>query len=272
MLLSVEGLSVGFRTAAGFRTVVQDVGFGVARGRTVCIVGESGSGKSVTCQAILGLVQRNGRQTAGRILFEGRDLGTMPQAELGSLRGRRIGMVFQDPLGSLNPVLTIGRQLDETLRRHTALDAGARHARALELLALVNIPDAGQRLKAYAHQLSGGMAQRVMIAIALACSPDLLIADEPTTALDVTIQAQILDLLERLKAELGMAILFVTHDLGVVAEIADEVVVMRHGRVVEQGQADAVLTRPTAAYTRELLAAMPSLAGSTPLFEAAAVP
>lgn len=265
-LLSVEDLTVGFRTASGYADILHAVSFRVRRGGTTCIVGESGSGKSVSCQAVLGLLPGNGRRTAGRILFEGRDLATLSEAELTRVRGRGIGMVFQDPLGSLNPVHTVGGQLRETLRLHTSLSAAGRDERALELLRMVGIPEPRQRLDSYVHQFSGGMAQRVMIAMALACEPRLLIADEPTTALDVTIQAQVLDLITRLKDELGMAVLFVTHDLGVVAEMADDVVVMRHGRVVETGPADRVLSSPQAAYTRELLAAMPRLDAPAPIY------
>jgi ABC-type dipeptide/oligopeptide/nickel transport system ATPase component len=265
-LLSVEGLTVGFRTAKGYADILHAVSFTVRPGTTTCIVGESGSGKSVSCQAVLGLLPTNGRRTAGRILFEGRDLAAASEAELETIRGRGIGMVFQDPLGSLNPLHTVGTQLRETLRLHTALSEPQRQARALELLRLVGIPEPEQRLASYVHQFSGGMAQRVMIAMALACEPRLLIADEPTTALDVTIQAQILDLLNRLKAELGMAILFVTHDLGVVAEMADDVVVMQHGRVVEAGPAERLLSAPQAPYTRELLAAMPRLDVAAPIY------
>ncbi|MGO4676320.1 ATP-binding cassette domain-containing protein [Bosea sp. 2YAB26] len=265
-LLSVEDLTVGFRTAAGYADILHSVSFSVRRGATTCVVGESGSGKSVSCQAVLGLLPRNGRRVGGRILFEGRDLALASESELETIRGRGIGMVFQDPLGSLNPLHTVGTQLRETLRLHSSLSEPQRQARELELLRMVGIPEPAQRLASYVHQFSGGMAQRVMIAMALACEPRLLIADEPTTALDVTIQAQILDLLNRLKAELGMAILFVTHDLGVVAEMADDVVVMRHGRVVEAGPAERILQAPEAQYTRELLAAMPRLDVSAPVY------
>jgi len=265
-ILSVEGLSIGFRTDAGFEEMVHDVSFSVERRKTLCIVGESGSGKSVTCQAILGLLARNGRRTGGRILFESQDLCAMSERELERVRGRGIGMVFQDPLGSLNPVHTVGRQLREALKLHTDLDEAGRHSRAVELLRIVGIPEPEHRLASYVHQFSGGMAQRVMIAMALACSPRLLIADEPTTALDVTIQAQILDLLNRLKTELGMGVLFVTHDLGVVAEMADDVIVMRHGRVVESGSVSVIFERPQGAYTRELLAAMPHLNRKAPIY------
>jgi ABC-type dipeptide/oligopeptide/nickel transport system ATPase component len=258
-LLDVDGLTVGFRTSTGYADVLHGVSFSARKGATTCIVGESGSGKSVTSQAVMGLLPPNGRRTAGRILFEGRDLAAAGESELESLRGRGIAMVFQDPLGSLNPVHTVGGQLREALRLHSKLSRAERQARAVELLRITGIPEPEQRLSAYAHQLSGGMAQRVMIAMALAGAPRLLIADEPTTALDVTIQAQILDLLNRLKHELGMTMLFITHDFGVVAEMADEIVVMRHGRVVETGPAARVLTAPEAPYTRELLAAMPRL-------------
>ena len=265
-ILKVEGLEIGFRTDAGFASVVKGVSFAVPAAKTLCIVGESGSGKSVTCDAILGLIARNGRQTGGRILFEGRDLSGLPEAQLQRVRGSGIGMVFQDPLGSLNPVHTVGSQIRETLALHTDLGSAQRQARAVELMRMVGIPEPEQRLRSYAHQFSGGMAQRVMIAMALACRPRLLIADEPTTALDVTIQAQILDLLRDIQAELGMAILFITHDLGVVAEIADEVVVMRHGEVVETGTANRIFDAPRADYTRKLLSAMVRLDQPAPIY------
>jgi ABC-type dipeptide/oligopeptide/nickel transport system ATPase component len=266
-ILSVQGLRVGFRTAAGFADVVHRVSFTVDPGRTLCIVGESGSGKSITCQAILGLLARNGRQTGGSILFQGRDLGALSEREFQRVRGGSIGMVFQDPLGSLNPVHTVGSLLGETLALHTRLSAPQRVARALELLEMVGIPEPRQRLASYVHQFSGGMAQRVMIAMALACGPKLLIADEPTTALDVTIQAQVLELLNRLKAELGMAMLFITHDLGVVGEMADDVVVMRHGRIVEAAPVMQLFDEPKEAYTRELLASMPRLDTRAPVYQ-----
>ncbi|MCB8820575.1 ATP-binding cassette domain-containing protein [Microvirga rosea] len=265
-ILSVEGLSVGFLTDLGFRETVHEVSFSVERGKTLCIVGESGSGKSVVCQAILGILARNGRRTGGRVLFEGRDLCTFSEREMETIRGKGIGMVFQDPLGSLNPIHTVGRQLRETLILHTDLDERGRQRRAVELLRMVGIPEPERRLASYAHQFSGGMAQRVLIAMALACNPKLLIADEPTTALDVTIQAQILDLLNRLKTEIGMGILFITHDLGVVAEMADDVVVMRHGRQVEVGSIQDIFVRPQMAYTQELLASMPHLNRKAPIY------
>ena len=269
-VLRVRDLAVGFATSQGFAEVVHGVGFDLERERTLCLVGESGSGKSVTCHAILGLLARNGRRTRGEILFEGQDLAGLPPAALDRIRGGRIGMVFQDPLGSLNPVRTVGAQIGETLRLHTGLSGPARRARAIELMRLVGIPEPEGRLAAYPHQLSGGMAQRVMIALALACEPALLIADEPTTALDVTIQAQVLDLLRRLQREMAMTILFVTHDLGVVAEMADEVVVMRHGSIVERGSVEAIFDRPAEAYTRELIGAIPRLDEPSPVYRGGA--
>ena len=265
-ILDVQHLSVGFRTSAGFGPVVDDVSFSVGRQRTLCMVGESGSGKSVTCYSALGLLARNGRRTGGRILFEGRDLAQLDERSFNAIRGREIGMVFQDSLGSLNPVHTVGVQMNETLAIHTAMTERERRARMLELLNLVGIAEPERRLHAYPHQLSGGMAQRVMIGMALACSPKLLIADEPTTALDVTIQKQILDLLNRLKSTLGMAILFVTHDLGVVAEIADDVIVMRRGKVVESGPVEAIFGNPQVEYTRELLGSMVRSDVSAPIY------
>ena len=266
MLLEVDNLTVSFRTDAGVVEAVAGVGFAIERGRTLCIVGESGSGKSVSCQALLGLTPANGRVTAGRALFGGLDLLAQPEAALEAIRGRDIAMIFQDPVASLNPVHRIGTQLCETLMLHQHLARGAALERAAELLGLVGISEPAQRLRAYPHQLSGGMNQRVMIAMALACRPALLIADEPTTALDVTIQAQILDLMRRLQREFGMSILFITHDLGVVAEMADDVVVMRHGRVVERGSRDDIFLAPRHPYTRELLSLVPRLDTPAPVY------
>ena len=265
-VLEVRDLAVGFNTAQGFVEAVHGISFDIEREKTLCLVGESGSGKSVTCHAILGLLPKNGRRTRGEILFEGRDLAHLPPGELNRIRGERIGMVFQDPQGSLNPVRTVGAHVNETLRLHTSLTSRQRRARALELMKLVGIPEPESRLTAYPHQLSGGMAQRVMIALALACEPALLIADEPTTALDVTIQAQVLDLLRRLKREMAMTILFITHDLGVVAEMADDVLVMRHGAMVEKGDVQTIFDRPVQPYTRELIGAIPSLAEPAPVY------
>jgi ABC-type dipeptide/oligopeptide/nickel transport system ATPase component len=267
-VLEVRDLTVGFTTSHGFSEVVHGVGFDLEREKTLCIVGESGSGKSVTCHAILGLLPPNGHRVRGEIRFEGRDLARLGPGELNQIRGGRIGMVFQDPLGSLNPVRTVGAHLHETLYLHTGLDGAARRRRAVELMRLVGIPEPEGRLAAYPHQLSGGMAQRVMIALALACDPVLLIADEPTTALDVTIQAQVLDLLRRLRRELAMSILFITHDLGVVAEMADEILVMQGGKMVEKGDTETIFTRPSQDYTRSLIAAIPQLTAPAPVYGA----
>ena len=272
VLLEVENLTVCFRTDDGVFEAVAGLDFAVGRGRTLCIVGESGSGKSVSCHALLGLTPPNGRVVAGRALFDGVDLLALDEKRLEAIRGRDISMIFQDPVASLNPVHRIGTQVRESLMLHQGLDRGGADARAAELLRLVGIPEPEQRLRAYPHQLSGGMNQRVMIAMALACRPALLIADEPTTALDVTIQAQILDLMRQLQRELGMSILFITHDLGVVAEMADDVVVMRHGRVVERGSRDDIFLRPQHAYTRELLELVPRLDAPAPVYAGEALP
>lgn len=271
IILDVKDLAVGFSTSQGFVQAVHDVSFELKREKTLCLVGESGSGKSVTCHAILGLLPGNGKRTKGKILFEGQDLATLSPPQLNRIRGKRVGMVFQDPLGCLNPVRNVGAHLNETLRLHTAMTSTQRKSRAVDLMKLVGIPEPGERLAAYPHQLSGGMAQRVMIALALACEPVLLIADEPSTALDVTIQAQVLDLLRRLKSEMSMTMLFITHDLGVVAEVADEVLVMRHGHVVEKGEARTIFTAPREPYTRELIGAIPSLTDPAPVYREADV-
>jgi ABC-type dipeptide/oligopeptide/nickel transport system ATPase component len=272
MLLEVDDLTVSFRTDQGVVEAVKGVSFALERGRTLCIVGESGSGKSVSCHALLGLTPDNGRVTAGRARFQGADLLTRSEVELEALRGREISMIFQDPIASLNPVHRIGTQICEPLMLHQGLDRKTATARAIELLKLVGIPEPAQRLRSYPHQLSGGMNQRIMIATALACRPALLIADEPTTALDVTIQAQILDLMRRLQRELGMSILFITHDLGVVAEMADSVVVMRHGEVVESGTRDDIFLAPRHPYTRELLELVPSLDTPAPIYSGQGTP
>ena len=265
-ILSVEGLSVGFMTDAGFGETVHDVSFSVERGKTLCIVGESGSGRASPARPFW--ASWPGMAAAQPAVSCSKAATSAPcsEREMETIRGKGIGMVFQDPLGSLNPVHTVGRQLRETLMLHTDLDEAGRQRRAVELLRMVGIPEPERRLASYAHQFSGGMAQRVMIAMAIACSPQLLIADEPTTALDVTIQAQILDLLNRLKTEIGMGILFITHDLGVVAEMADDVVVMRHGRQVEIGPIRDVFAHPRMAYTQELLSSMPHLDRKAPVY------
>ncbi len=256
-LLVVDGLRVTFRTPFGPVTAVENVSLTVERGRTLALVGESGSGKSVTCLAVLGLLAANGSVSAGTALFEDEDLVTASPSRLNDLRGRDITMVFQDPAASLNPVHTIGRQIIEAIQLHEGGSTAAASQRAEELLRHVGMPDPKARLRYYPHQLSGGMAQRAMIAMALACRPRLLIADEPTTALDVTIQAQILDLLRRVRDELQMGLLLITHDLGVVAEMADDVGVMYAGRVVEVGPVRDIFANPRHPYTRGLIASTP---------------
>jgi peptide/nickel transport system ATP-binding protein len=258
-LLSVRDLTIGFpdRDTA----TVADVAFEVPTGRVTALVGESGSGKSLTASALLGLLPGGARSLSGTMTFDGRDFDLGDPRGLRSLRGREIGMVFQEPMTALNPVLTVGEQIAEGLVRHRGLGWRAARVEAIGLLDRVGIPEPRRRSEQYLHQLSGGMRQRVMIATAIACRPKLLIADEATTALDVTIQAQILDLIADLQAEDGLGVLFITHDLGVVAEIADEVVVMQNGRIVEHGTTAAVIGRPTAAYTRSLLDALPGGSG-----------
>ncbi len=259
-LLSVENLTVQFRGDAGWTTVVDDVSFAVAPQECLGIVGESGSGKSVSALSILRLHARTGaRIPHGVISYGGDDLLRLPERRLRRIRGGEIAMIFQDPMSSLNPVLTIADQIAETVRLHQGLSAADARRRAIELLGLVRIPDAARRVDEYPHRLSGGMRQRVMIAIAIACRPKLLIADEPTTALDVTIQAQILDLLRELQRELGMAVILITHDLGVIAEFAQRVVVMYAGRVVESAPVASAFTAPRHPYTDGLIAAIPKL-------------
>ena len=259
-LLAVDGLTVAFATGRGLVNAVEQVSMTIAAGEVLGIVGESGSGKSVTALAIMGLLPRPpARVTAGRITFEGTELLGLSERGLRRIRGPGIGMVFQEPMSSLNPVFTIGDQIGETLRAHERLGPAARRVRTVALLDRVGIPSAARRLDDYPHQMSGGQRQRVMIAIALACNPRLLIADEPTTALDVTIQAQILDLLLELRAERGMAVMLITHNMGVVAETADRVLVMYSGRIVEQSPAAALFDRPAHPYTSGLLACVPSL-------------
>lgn len=264
-LLSVQELCVAFDTEAGRVKAVDGVSLDVREGETLALVGESGSGKSVTSLAVMGLLPRPiARITAGRVLFRGRDgrehdLLCLSAAALRRLRGDDIAMIFQDPMNSLNPAYTVGDQIAETLMLHRG-ESRRQALRAAEaLLAQLGIADPGARLAAYPHQISGGMAQRVMIAMALACRPRLLIADEPTTALDVTIQAQVLELIARLKREIGMAVLFITHHLGVVAEIADRVAVMYAGRIVECGPTDAIFDAPRMPYTAGLLRSVPML-------------
>jgi oligopeptide/dipeptide ABC transporter ATP-binding protein len=258
-LLEVNNLTVQFRGEGGWFTAVDDVSLDLAQGETLGIVGESGSGKSVTALSILGLHAASTTRATGRIRYSSKDMLTMKPRELRAIRGREIAMIFQDPMSSLNPVLTIADQIGETLRIHQQLDATASRRRAIELLELVRIPDAKRRIDEYPHRLSGGMRQRVMIAIAIACRPRLLIADEPTTALDVTIQAQILDLLRDLQSSLGMSVVLISHDMGVIAEFARRVVVMYAGRVVETSGVSDLFRKPIHPYTEGLLAAIPKL-------------
>ena len=260
-LLRVERLRVVFRMRGGDVTVLDDLDLEVRAGETLCLVGESGSGKTMTALALLGLVPPpNGAVAGGSIRFMGEEMVGASEARLRELRGKEIAMIFQEPMTALNPVFTVGDQIAETLRFHEGLGRRAALARAGEMLRAVGIPSPERRLRDYPHQLSGGMRQRAMIAMALACRPKLLIADEPTTALDVTVQAQILDLLRDLQRDLGTAILLITHDMGVVAEMADRVAVLYAGRKVEQGRADAVLSRPAHPYTQALIACLPALA------------
>ena len=272
-LLEVEGLKTWFYTRDGVVRAVDGVSFDVHPGETVAMVGESGCGKSVTSLSILRLIASPpGRTIAGRITFEGRDLLALPEEEMRKVRGNEISMIFQEPMTSLNPVLTIGRQIAETLTVHRGLSRGEAMARTVEMLRLVNIPEPETRTDQYPHQLSGGMRQRVMIAMALACNPKLLIADEPTTALDVTIQAQILDLMRALKARTGAAILLITHDLGVVAEMAQRVFVMYAGRKVEEAPVADLFARPRHPYTRGLLASIPRLGAAVARKRLAEIP
>ena len=258
-VLTVDRLKTVFRTRQGPAEAVSDVSFDIRRGETVAIVGESGSGKSVTALSVMRLLESTGRVAAGSIVFNGTDLASLTEDDMRKTRGREIAMVFQDPITCLDPVYQIGHQIREALNIHEDLSHAEAHARAVELLKMVGIPDPEQRLRNYPHQMSGGQRQRVMIAIALACRPKLLIADEPTTALDVTVQAQILELMSDLQKETGASMLLVTHDLGVVAEMADRVVVMYAGKVVEQGPVDDVLQNPQHPYTEALLKSNPGL-------------
>jgi len=259
-LLDVRDLRTEFRTGAGVVPAVDGISYTVERGETVAIVGESGSGKTAGALSILRLIPNPpGRITKGEILFAGRDLMRLSGEEIRQVRGSDIGMIFQEPMTSLNPVLTIGRQITETLEQHRGADRAAAHKRAVELLGLVGIADAGRRLKQYPHQLSGGMRQRIMIAIALACDPKLIIADEPTTALDVTIQAQILELMKELTRRLDVALIIITHNLGVVARYANRVNVMYAGRIVESGRAADIYHYPKHPYTMALLHSVPRL-------------
>ncbi len=262
MVLQVEELRTVFESEDGVVSAVDGVSFGLERGRTLGLVGESGSGKSVTNLSILRLVPHPpGRIVAGRILFGGQDLLRLGERDLRRIRGKRISMIFQDPMTALNPYLRVGLQLTEVLEQHEGASRRAARARAVDMLERVGIPEAARRFDGYPHEMSGGMRQRVMIAMALLCRPEVLIADEPTTALDVTVQAQILDLVRDLRREYGTAVILVTHDLGVVAGVADEVAVMYAGRIVEQAPTAELFARPRHPYTLALLASLPRLQG-----------
>jgi oligopeptide/dipeptide ABC transporter ATP-binding protein len=262
-VLSIEGLTVAFARRGGTISVVRDVDVSVARGQSLGLVGESGSGKSMMALAVMRLLPRGARILAGRVLLEGQNLVGFSEAEMASVRGRIVSMISQEPLTSLNPAFTIGRQLTDAIRAHRPVGRRASVERAAELLALVGIPSARSRLSAYPHEFSGGMRQRVAIAIAVACEPKLLIADEPTTALDVTIQAQVVALIARLRREMNLSVLFISHNLDLVAEICDRVAVMYAGSVVEADLAEAIFRAPRHPYTRELLRCIPRLAGGS---------
>ncbi|MBA2381627.1 MAG: ABC transporter ATP-binding protein, partial [Chloroflexi bacterium] len=256
-LLEVRSLRTSFRTRDGLVRAVDGIDFQVDRGEIMGLVGESGCGKSVTSLSIMGLVAKPGAVEGGEVVFDGRDLLKLKPDDMRKLRGDRVSMIFQQPQSSLNPVRDVGRQIAEVLELHRGMKRGPARARALELLRMVGVPDPERRLKSYPHEMSGGMAQRVMIAMALACEPELLIADEPTTALDVTIQAQILDLMRNLREQTGTAIILITHDLGVVAEMCDRVAVMYAGEIVEQADVKTLFRNPLHPYTRGLIESIP---------------
>ena len=259
-VLAVDALSVSVNTEAGLRPLISDLSFTLGRGETLAIAGESGSGKSITALAIMGLLPPPAvRVTGGAIRLGTTDLTALPEVQMRAIRGDRIAMIFQEPMTSLNPVLTIGLQLTEAIRAHTGLSRNEAHMQATQALRAVRLSEADRRMTQYPHELSGGMRQRVMIAMALALKPDVLIADEPTTALDVTVQREVLDLLRDLQRDLGTAIILITHDMGVVAETADRVIIMRDGRAVEQGEVRQIFAAPQAGYTRDLLAAVPRM-------------
>ena len=259
VILEMKDLSISFFNKSGEIQAVRGINYTLHKGEVLGIVGESGSGKSVSSHGILRLTPDTGKVKTGEILFHGKDILKMNKKELQELRGNKIAMIFQDPMTSLDPLFTVEYQLNESLKKHTNLDAVARKARMIELLTLVGINQPERRIKQYPYEFSGGMRQRVMIAMALVCKPEILIADEPTTALDVTIQAQILDLMNQLKKETGTSILFITHDLGVVAEVCDDVAVMYCGRVVERGDVKTIFANPSHPYTKGLLGSIPRL-------------
>lgn len=271
-LLEVKDLRVSFFTPAGEVKAVSGISFQLERGKVLGIVGESGSGKSVTAYSIMQILEKTGKIVSGSIRLDGKELVGAGEKTMKEIRGNRISIIFQDPMTSLNPTYTVGHQLTEGIRLHTDRNAAQAAKRAVEMLQLVGVNEPEKRMKQYPHELSGGMRQRVMIAMALSCEPDILIADEPTTALDVTIQAQILELMRRLQKELGMAILMITHDLGVVAQMCDEVIVMYAGTICEQGTVEEIFYDPRHSYTRGLLRSIPSLEGSGRLEPIAGTP
>lgn len=257
--LSVQNLEITFPTRQGNLRAVAGISYAIEAGRTLGIVGESGSGKSVTALAVMGLIPAPGRRTRGHVLIGGNELDTNDEAAMTRIRGARVSMIFQEPMTALNPVLTVGAQISEAWALHHPGEGNAARDAALDMLKRVGIPEPLRRYKSYPHEMSGGMRQRVMIAMALACQPEILIADEPTTALDVTIQAQIIDLMAQMQEEFGMAIQFISHNLGVVSEIADDVVVMYAGRIVEQASAQEIFSQPLHPYTRALIATVPRI-------------
>lgn len=258
-ILSVQNLHTSFHTDKGEVKAVNGVTFNLEKGKIFGIVGESGSGKSVTAYSIMRILEKNGRITEGKILYKGQDIAAFSEKQMREFRGKCCSIIFQDPMTSLNPVFTVGNQLKEAIELHTDRKGKEAEARAIEMLTLVGVNEPEKRVKQYPYELSGGMRQRVMIAMALACEPDILIADEPTTALDVTIQAQILELMQSLQKKLGMAIIMVTHDLGVIADMCDEIIVMYGGRVCERGTAEDIFYRPHHEYTKGLLRSIPNV-------------
>ena len=258
-ILSVKNLHTSFKTDNGEVMAVNGVSFNLDKGKILGIVGESGSGKSVTAYSIMQILEKNGRITEGEVLYKGQDITKYTEKQMREFRGKCCSIIFQDPMTSLNPVFTVGNQLREAIELHTDRKGKEAEARAVEMLTLVGVNEPEKRVKQYPYELSGGMRQRVMIAMALACEPDILIADEPTTALDVTIQAQILELMQDLQKKLGMAIIMVTHDLGVIAELCDEIIVLYGGRVCERGTAEDIFYRPRHEYTKGLLRSIPNV-------------
>ncbi len=272
-VLSVQNLTISFRTINGMVRAVRGINFDLKRGETVAIVGESGSGKSVSIKAIMGILAGNAVVDAGHIMYEGKDLLTLNEKEYHKIRGSKIGLIFQDPLSALNPIMKIGKQITETLKlSHPEMSKQQLRTRAIELMESVGIPDAENRIDQYPFQFSGGMRQRIVIAIALARDPEVLICDEPTTALDVTVQAKILDLINKIKRERNLSVIFITHDMGVVANIADRINVMYAGKIIEKGTAEEIFYEPAHPYTQALLAAMPDLETEETLVSIPGVP